>query len=30
MADGGELVVEAPALPSEEKWQHLVGEFLKG
>jgi glycine cleavage system H lipoate-binding protein len=29
-ADGGELVVEAPALLSEEKWQHLVGEFLKG
>jgi glycine cleavage system H lipoate-binding protein len=29
-ADGGELVVEAPALLSEEKWQHLVTEFLKG
>jgi glycine cleavage system H protein len=29
-ADGGELVVEAPALLSEEKWQRLVGEFLKG
>ncbi len=29
-ADGGELVVEAPALLSEEKWQRLVSEFLKG
>jgi len=29
-ADGGELVVEAPALLSEEKWQRLVAEFLKG
>lgn len=29
-ADGGELVVEAPALLSEEKWQRLVGQFLKG
>ena len=28
-ADGGELVVEAPALLSEEKWQRLVSEFLK-
>ena len=27
-ADGGELVVEAPALLSEEKWQRLVSEFL--
>jgi glycine cleavage system H protein len=29
-ADGGELVVEAPALLSEEKWHRLVSEFLKG
>jgi glycine cleavage system H protein len=29
-ADGGELVVEAPALLSEEKWQRLVSQFLKG
>lgn len=29
-ADGGELVVEAPALLSEEKWRRLVSEFLKG
>ncbi len=29
-ADGGELVVEAPALLSQEKWQRLVSEFLKG
>ncbi len=29
-ADGGELVVEAPALLSEEKWQRLVSEFLRG
>ncbi|MGA7990044.1 MAG: glycine cleavage system protein H [Thermoanaerobaculia bacterium] len=29
-ADGGELVVEAPALLSEEKWQRLVAQFLKG
>lgn len=29
-ADGGELVVEAPSLLSEDKWQRLVSEFLKG
>jgi glycine cleavage system H lipoate-binding protein len=29
-ADGGELVVEAPALLSEEKWQRLVSQFLRG
>lgn len=28
-ADGGELVVEAPALLSEEKWQRLVSQFLR-
>jgi len=27
-ADGGELVVEAPALLSEEKWRRLVTQFL--
>lgn len=29
-ADGGELVVEAPALLSEDKWQRLVSQFLRG
>ena len=29
-ANGGELLVEAPALLSEEKWQRLVSEFLRG